>query len=544
MEPAIIGFSDAPSDDPSRGRRRTMGTLRRLPRTKAELLASGAEIAQRDVVEAALHGAADVGEEGIGDVSHVGDMMSIAAARRGLRCERDRTFDGAKDVTEADVVGERASRKPPRGPRLDSTSPARLSSWKICSRKRMGMRWRPATSRTCAGTSASLAIPRRAILRTRGRRARGRRSGRGSRASARGQCNCRIGNIKNGRSDLENRGRFARRRRSLGAMLGSDEARALHAEHPPIDLHADTLMWSRWTGYDLHKRHEAPLPLAAFGGHVDLPRMREGGMGAQFFGLVSLPLADRVRGMARIVHEQIDALDAQMARKPGALRLVRTADEITRRATSGRAGRAPRDRGRACARGRSRQRRRRSRDAACATSASSISARTRPASRRTARAGATVGPHPLGPASSCESCEDSDVLVDLAHVNSRASSTRAGSRSKPPIVSHTGVLGAFEHWRNIDDAQLPRGRRQGRRRRRHLLPALRRRRRPRAGRQAPQAHRRRRRRGRGRARQRLGRLHRPDEAAEGSARLAAPDRRDARGGLHARARSARSSTTT
>ena len=57
-------------------------------------------------------------------------------------------------------------------------------------------------------------------------------------------------------------------------MLGSDEARALHAEHPPIDLHADTLMWSRWTGYDLHKMHEAPLPMAAFGGHVDLPRMR------------------------------------------------------------------------------------------------------------------------------------------------------------------------------------------------------------------------------------------------------------------------------
>jgi membrane dipeptidase len=25
---------------------------------------------------------------------------------------------------------------------------------------------------------------------------------------------------------------------------------------------------------------------------------------------------------------------------------------------------------------------------------------------------------------------------------------------KPPIVSHTGVVGAFEHWRNIDDEQL------------------------------------------------------------------------------------------
>ena len=26
--------------------------------------------------------------------------------------------------------------------------------------------------------------------------------------------------------------------------------------------------------------------------------------------------------------------------------------------------------------------------------------------------------------------------------------------TRPPIVSHTGVLGVFEHWRNIDDEQL------------------------------------------------------------------------------------------
>lgn len=50
------------------------------------------------------------------------------------------------------------------------------------------------------------------------------------------------------------------------AMLGSDDAKALHAEHPAIDLHADTLMWSRWLGYDLHKAHEPPLYKAAWTG--------------------------------------------------------------------------------------------------------------------------------------------------------------------------------------------------------------------------------------------------------------------------------------
>src|ERR1700757_3592238 len=111
-------------------------------------------------------------------------------------------------------------------------------------------------------------------------------------------------------------------------MQASAEARSLHDAHPAIDLHADTLMWSGWVGYDIHARHEPPLWRAAFGGHVDLPRMREGGMGAQFFGLVSVPIARRVRGLARIVHEQIDALEEAIARHPGRVRLVRTAADV------------------------------------------------------------------------------------------------------------------------------------------------------------------------------------------------------------------------
>src|SRR5262249_60697334 len=108
-------------------------------------------------------------------------------------------------------------------------------------------------------------------------------------------------------------------------MLGSPEAQALHAAHPAIDLHADTLMWSRWIGYDLLARHEPPLPRAAFGGHVDVPRMIEGGMGAQFFGLVSLPIHAKMHGLRKATYEQIDALDATIARRPRALRPAKTA---------------------------------------------------------------------------------------------------------------------------------------------------------------------------------------------------------------------------
>src|SRR5580658_1429284 len=88
------------------------------------------------------------------------------------------------------------------------------------------------------------------------------------------------------------------RRDKRVSMYGTPEARALHARFPAIDFHADSLMWSRWVGYDLHARHEPPLPRAAVAGHVDVPRLVEGGCGAQFFGLVSIPVLGQRRGLA------------------------------------------------------------------------------------------------------------------------------------------------------------------------------------------------------------------------------------------------------
>src|SRR6201999_1457262 len=88
-----------------------------------------------------------------------------------------------------------------------------------------------------------------------------------------------------------------------------------------------SLMWSRWVDYDLHKRHEPPLPRAAIGGHVDVPRLVEGGVGAEFFGLVSLPIGQR-RGLAAVIDQQIDALESNAARAPDKLVIARTGDEV------------------------------------------------------------------------------------------------------------------------------------------------------------------------------------------------------------------------
>ncbi len=246
-------------------------------------------------------------------------------------------------------------------------------------------------------------------------------------------------------------------------MLGSEEAQALHAAHPPIDLHADTLMWARSLGYDLLKRHDPPLPRSAWLGHLDVPRMHEGGMGAQFFGLVSavstalgvahVPVPKGTRGLARIIHEQIDALEETMARDPGCLRLVRNPSEIEACKRDGTLGALLGIEGAHALEGELEQL-----DAFAKRGVrylgllhfSANEAGTPAFGRgRDEDAGLT----PWGRAL-VERCESLGVIVDLAHINRKGFLDVCACVKKPPIVSHTGVLGAFRHWRNIDDAQL------------------------------------------------------------------------------------------
>lgn len=176
-------------------------------------------------------------------------------------------------------------------------------------------------------------------------------------------------------------------------------------------------------------------------------------MGAQFFGLVSVPLADRPRGMARTVHEQIDALEAQMHARPGALRLVRKAAEIEQCRADGAMGALLGIEGAHALDG----------------SLENVTAFARrgvryigilhfsaneagyPAYGRGRRDtdGLTQWGFEL-----VERCEAEEVLVDLAHLNKRGFLDACRVAKRPPIVSHTGVLGAYEHWRNIDDEQL------------------------------------------------------------------------------------------
>jgi membrane dipeptidase len=193
--------------------------------------------------------------------------------------------------------------------------------------------------------------------------------------------------------------------------------------------------------------------MAAFGGHIDLPRMLDGGMGAQFFGLVSLPVTRRTRGPARVIHEQIDVLDEAVVRRPHVLRIVKTAKELETCRAQGGFGALLGIEGAHSLEGDldlvDAFARRGVRYLGLLHFSANDAGFPAHGRGRSDGEGLTAWGHAL-----VERCEERGVLVDLAHINKRGFMDACALSRRPLIVSHTGVSGAFAHWRNIDDDQI------------------------------------------------------------------------------------------
>jgi membrane dipeptidase len=233
--------------------------------------------------------------------------------------------------------------------------------------------------------------------------------------------------------------------------LSHAEARALHDEVVVFDLHADTPKLLDVFELDLAVRHRAPPRLASYMGHMDLPRMREGGLGAQIFGMWTLPYPEG--GCAASVHRQLDALDAAIAASPDAIVRCWSADDV----------RAARARGQIAALsgiegGQALEGSLDELDRFAARGVRSLgllhfsaNAIGRPAFGM--GASRTRGLSDFG-RDVIDRCNQLGVLVDLAHI-SRAGFFEAVERSRDPVVvTHTGVAGVHKRWRNIDDEQI------------------------------------------------------------------------------------------
>jgi len=116
----------------------------------------------------------------------------------------------------------------------------------------------------------------------------------------------------------------------VGSACGSgasDKALALHRDAIVVDTHSDTTPWFEDPEWRFDERHAE--------GHEDLPRMREGGLDAQFW---SIHMGE-TPGPGRAIREaiaRIDAVHELVRRHPRELALATTADEIRRAVAQGR----------------------------------------------------------------------------------------------------------------------------------------------------------------------------------------------------------------
>lgn len=234
--------------------------------------------------------------------------------------------------------------------------------------------------------------------------------------------------------------------------LTFDEARAFHAECCVLDLHADTAKLMDKLGYDLAARHERPMPqLANVFGHVDLPRMRDGGVAGQFFSFWTAPYPER--GCARSVADQLDAIDRAMEKHPTELVWTRTGADVRAAQAAGQIAALGGIEGGQALEGQL--------DPIAAFSRRGVrylgllhfsaNAIGRPAKGR--GADASIGLTGFG-RDVVRECERCGVIIDLAHINRRGFFDVLALATQPAMVSHTGVLGVHQHWRNIDDEQL------------------------------------------------------------------------------------------
>jgi membrane dipeptidase len=242
---------------------------------------------------------------------------------------------------------------------------------------------------------------------------------------------------------------------ALAARLGcSTEAVALAHSADLIDLHVDTFIWTRTVGYDVFARHDGGPLGRRFGGHVDVPRLADGGVTGAMWSITTNPFRSATSRWG-VFLKNLEALRTILRASDGTLAEVRTLADY----------------GAARARGAH----------ACFLAIQGLNAveaapdgvasipddcvvRATLVHLTNSVYGGTSSP--LGALAARElTAEGRDavramnerrVFVDLAHLHERAfwDVVAVHDKAQPLIATHTGVAGVKPHWRNLTDAQV------------------------------------------------------------------------------------------
>jgi membrane dipeptidase len=232
----------------------------------------------------------------------------------------------------------------------------------------------------------------------------------------------------------------------------SREAVELYLASDVIDLHLDTFIWNRIFGYDLLKRHGGGLFRHRFYSQVDLPRIREARITGGIWVITTNPLR-RMANRPKIFGENLERLTQILSSVPDQVQLVRTAAQYEAAAAAGKHAAFIGIQGGNAV------------DAPGAVeqlddrivrvtivhlSKSSLGQTSSPLGGKQDNGLTDAGRAYI------EALDAKRIFVDLAHISKKGffDAVEVHDKSLPLIVTHTGVSGVHEHWRNLDDAQL------------------------------------------------------------------------------------------
>lgn len=234
----------------------------------------------------------------------------------------------------------------------------------------------------------------------------------------------------------------------------SREAVDLYLDSDVIDLHIDSFIWNRIWGYDLRKRHGNGLFRGMFYSQVDFPRILEAQLSGATWIITTNP-ARTSRGRARAFVENIERLRSIFDSVSEHFQVVRSVREYrAARAAGKHAAFVGIQGGNALDDGL----------AALDLIPDDLVLRITLVHLSSSTLGVTSSPLKGGQDSGLsefgrayvERLNDKKIFVDLAHISKRGfwDAVDVHDPSQPLIVTHTGVSGVFDHWRNLDDEQL------------------------------------------------------------------------------------------
>ena len=234
----------------------------------------------------------------------------------------------------------------------------------------------------------------------------------------------------------------------------SNEAVELYLGSEVLDLHVDSFIWTRVFGYDLSKRHGHGLFGARFYSQIDFPRILEGQLSGATWVITTNP-GRGSKGRANTFVRNLEKLRHIFSTVSDQFQVVRNVAEYRQARAAGKhAAFIGIQGGNALDDGLD----------ALDRIPDDVVLRITLVHLSTSSLGITSSPLKIGDDSGLtdfgreyvERLNEKKIFVDLAHISRRGffDAVEVHDKSQPLLVTHTGISGVHDHWRNLDDAQL------------------------------------------------------------------------------------------